>query len=290
MLSRILMDFITNSLSFQTVIKLFGSLVVLVVVLLSRGVLARAVSRRVSNRELRRRWLASLRSGLFALLVLALISIWVETIQTFAVSTIAVAVALVIATKELSMCVLGSIVRVVGDSYSVGDRVVIGDHRGDVVDHNLLTTTLLEVGPDASSHEHSGRIITLPNSVLLSHPVTKEFSDTPYVLHTFTLPLRADADFREYERLLIEAARVECTPFLETVRQHWKRLAEAHDVPETSPGPHVAVQLSDTSRVDLVVRIPAPAGQQMELQEAITRRFLDSLQAHRSMAVSRVGE
>lgn len=274
------MDFIANWLNVQTIVKLVGSVVVLVIVLVTRVFLARAVSRRVSNRELRRRWLASVRSGLFVVLVLALISIWADTIQAFAVSIIAVAVALVIATKELSMCVLGSIVRVVGDSYSVGDRVTVGGHRGDVIDYNLLTTTLLEIGPEASSQEHSGRIITLPNSVLLANPVTKEFSDNPYVLHTFVIPLRMDGDVREHERLLREAAAAECAPFLESVQRHWERLAEAHDVAVTSPVPHVALQLSDTNRADLVVRIPSPAGQQLDLQEAITRTFLKGLQGN----------
>ncbi|MBI4519915.1 MAG: mechanosensitive ion channel family protein [Gemmatimonadetes bacterium] len=271
------MDSIANVLSYATIVKVVSSLVVLTVVFVSRTLLARAVSRRVSNRELRRRWLASIRNSLFILLVLALISIWADTIQTFAVSILAFAVALVIATKELLMCVLGSIVRVVGDSYSVGDRVEIGGHRGDVIDHNLLTTTLLEVGPEAPAQQHSGRVITLPNSVLLTGPVTKEASSLPYLIHTFVVPSRVDGQWQERRRLLLEAAVLECSPFLEQVRHHWKNLADMHDLTETSPAPHVAARLADADRIEFVLRIPAPVGRQAELQEAIVGRFLEAL-------------
>ena len=191
-------------------------------------------------------------------------------------SAIAVAVALVIATKELSMCVLGSIVRVAGDSYAIGDRVEIGAHRGDVIDHNLLTTMLLELGSDTASQQHTGRTITLPNSVLLTTPVTKESSKTPYSLHLFVVPVRRDGNLDEYIRTLLDAANAECAPFLDDVRRHWKRLATLHEVTESSPAPYVAVELSVADQVDLTVRIPSPTGGQAVLQQAILRRFLAS--------------
>lgn len=265
----------TNS---AMMLKLASSVLALLAVMAVRAVLAGAIRRRVSAPELRRRWLASIRNALFVLFALALVSIWAETIQTFAVSVIAVAVALVIATKELSMCLLGSIVRLAGDSYAIGDRVEIGKHRGDVVDHNLLTTTLLELGTDTASQQHTGRTLTLPNSLLLTMPVTKESSANPYSLHLFVVPVYRDGALQDHVRTLLDAANAVCAPFMEDVRHHWARLASVHDVTASSPEPHVAVELSIPDQVDLTVRIPSPIGRQAELQEAILRRFLATQQ------------
>lgn len=56
--------------------------------------------------------------------------------------------------------------------YRVGDRIKIGEARGDVIDVSYLDTTLWEIGGDYLSTDHpSGRIIKFPNSNMLNSPV-----------------------------------------------------------------------------------------------------------------------
>src|ERR1700684_586304 len=51
--------------------------------------------------------------------------------------------------------------------YAVGDRVQIGDTRGDVIDIGLLRTTLMETGNWVSQDLYNGRIARIPNSTVL---------------------------------------------------------------------------------------------------------------------------
>jgi small-conductance mechanosensitive channel len=46
--------------------------------------------------------------------------------------------------------------------YTVGDRVQIGDIRGDVIDIGLLRTTLMETGNWVSKDLYNGRIARVP--------------------------------------------------------------------------------------------------------------------------------
>ncbi|GAB6877739.1 hypothetical protein JCM17823_00130 [Halorubrum gandharaense] len=56
--------------------------------------------------------------------------------------------------------------------YGVGDRVQIGDSKGDVIEVDFLVTTLWEInGELVSSNQPSGRVVTVPNSVVLSSNV-----------------------------------------------------------------------------------------------------------------------
>jgi small-conductance mechanosensitive channel len=276
---------LVSDLTVDSIQKLAGSLLALVLVLAVRFLLARALYRRVEAPELRRRWLANIRNTLFLLFVLAIVAIWADTIEAFAVSLTVVAVAVVIATKELLMCLLGSIVRAGGDSFTLGDRVEIGTFRGDVVHQNLLTTVLLELASGTASQQHTGRTITLPNSVFLTTAVTKESSATPYSLHVFVVPVRLDDRLEDHVHTLLDAANAACAPFLEDVRRHWTRLASLHEVTGSSPDPHVDINLTYADQVDLSVRIPSPTGRQADLQEAIVTRFLATSGAER-----RVGE
>src|ERR1700678_446849 len=53
--------------------------------------------------------------------------------------------------------------------YVVGDRVQIGDTRGDVIDIGLLRTTLMEVGSWVGRDLYSGRIVRSANNTVLTN-------------------------------------------------------------------------------------------------------------------------
>ena len=53
----------------------------------------------------------------------------------------------------------------------MGDRVQIGDTKGDVIDIGLLRTTLMEIGNWVSRDMYSGRIVRIPNSTVLKGSV-----------------------------------------------------------------------------------------------------------------------
>src|SRR5260370_11589028 len=55
--------------------------------------------------------------------------------------------------------------------YTVGDRVQIGDTRGDVIDITLLRTTLFEIGNWVSKDSYNGRIVRIPNGTVLKGSV-----------------------------------------------------------------------------------------------------------------------
>src|SRR6202453_817100 len=55
--------------------------------------------------------------------------------------------------------------------YVVGDRVQIGETRGDVIDIGLLRTTLMEVGSWVGRDLYSGRIVRIPNNAVLKGSV-----------------------------------------------------------------------------------------------------------------------
>ena len=180
--------------------------------------------------------------------MLGLIMIWANPLRTLAVSFIALAVAVVIATKELILCVSGAVVRAVSKSYAVGDRIEIAGKRGDVVDQNLFTTTLLEIGPGQSSHQYTGRAIVIPNSLLLNTPLINETFTHDYVLHVFCIPLTSADDWQRSEQLLLEAAQIECGPFLDQARMYMKNIESQHGLDSPTVAPRVTLQIPEPGK------------------------------------------
>jgi small-conductance mechanosensitive channel len=254
------------------------SVILIVTLLVVKKLLLRAVLRLESQQpEVRRRWVVNIRNASLVVMLLGLMMIWAEPLHTLAVSFIALAVALVIATKELIICVSGAVVRAVSKAYSVGDRIEIAGKRGDVVDQSLFTTTLLEIGPGQSSHQYTGRAIVIPNSLLLNTPLINETFTHDYVLHVFCVPLASNDDWQRAEQLLLEAAQIECSPFLEQARMYMKNIESQHGLDSPTVAPRVTLQIPEPGKINLLLRIPAPSRRKGRLEQAILRRYLSEV-------------
>lgn len=245
------------------------------VVIAVRLILDRSVERREGlSVETRRRWRVNLRNVMVFVFVAGLLFIWAKELRTFAVSMVAIAVAIVLATRELILCVSGAVLRGGTNAYSVGDRIEIEGLRGDVIDQNLMTTTLLEIGPGKESHQYTGRAVVFPNSLLLNSPLVNETFMGDYVVHVMTVPLDAKEDWRRAEQRLLNAAQEECGPFLEEAQRHMTKLQEKEWIDTPSVLPRVSLEVPEPGRINLLLRIPTPGRRKGRLEQAILRRFL----------------
>jgi small-conductance mechanosensitive channel len=273
------MDFSTLPRTFEDLLsssipaKLVLSMLAITIVLVARVIVDRAVVRRVAKPNLRRRWRASVRTATTLILLLAVTAIWADALEGLAVSIVAVAVATVIATKDLIECIAGSLLRLTADAYTVGDRVAILEHRGDVVEYTVLTTTLREVDPSRASDHFTGQTVVLPNSLLLRNAVINESTHGAFVLHTFEVPIGRNEDWQTAERLLTASARDACADFVEDARRSWRQLAQAELDPSQVEA-RVTLRLPESEYLILTVTLVVPIGRQVQIEQVVIRRFL----------------
>ncbi|MCP9461399.1 MAG: mechanosensitive ion channel [Nitrospira sp.] len=262
----------------SVVLDLLKSLLMLITLLITRALVVRWITRNAAlSMEAKRRWVVTTRNSLVFAFFIGLVTIWAHELQAFTVSLVALAVALVLATKELILCWIGAALRVGGKVYTVGDRVQIAGQRGVVLDHDIFTTKLLEIGPGQSAHLYTGRVIAFPNSLLFSNPLVKENPGLDYGLYTLVVPFKTDDDWRRAEHLLMAAARAECEPYLEEAARQMKMLEQTNLLEVPSPEPRVTIQLTEPGKMQFVLRFPAPHRGRSRVEPAILRRFLTEL-------------
>lgn len=249
----------------------------IIVMIVIRFILYRVIARRNElTVEGKRRWRINVRDGVLLLLIVGLVFIWANELTTFALSVVAIAVAFVIATKELILCLSGSVLRAGSDMYRIGHRIEITDIRGDVVDYNLLTTTLLEIGPGKNNHQYTGRAIMFPNSMLLTNSVVNETYMGEYVVDILNIPLTLGNDIRKAESILLDAAYTECSQFIEEARFFLKKMEKEEWLDTPSVEPRVTIEYHDAGKINLLLRFPTPVKRKGRIQQAIIRRFIDS--------------
>ena len=263
---------IDNSVMGKSLLTLF----LLVALLLVRVAALQALRTGPGQPEVRRRWLVAIRNASILLFLFFSGAVWATELRTFALSLVAIAAAIAIATKELIQCLIGSFYRSSSRLYSVGDRIEVGSHRGDVIDLSLLSTTLLEVGPKTITHQQTGRAITFPNSLLLTASVINETYSHDYVLHTFAVPLSFKKGWETAPDILLKSCEAETADFMTEARKHFIRLGQKNALEVPSPDPRVTLQIPRPDEVTMVARIPTPARLKGRIEQRILQRFLST--------------
>lgn len=257
--------------------NLIATLVLAFILLTVRYFVARYI--RKANRnwtsQQRLRWIGFTRSTVFVVLVLAVIYIWGETIQGFAVSVFAIAFALVFSVKELLMCLHGSLIRIRGHLFEIGDRIQVKNIRGDVIDTTLLSSTIMEVGKGAANHQYTGKRITFPNSMLLNEQVINESFLENYYMNNITIPLRRDEDWKRAKQTLQQIALDECAPYIEQARRRMQYIERSKSIELPSVEPRVTITVPDHKCFHLHLRIPSPVHLKGRLEQVVITRFLE---------------
>lgn len=264
---------------------LIGKLVSTLIVVLSLLLLRFLVTRYIKKLEhyqptTRRRWIVSIHNTFLVVLLILLTVIWMEQLRTITASLMLVAAAIVVATKEFILNVVGFFYRTGNKFISVGDRIEIANLRGDVIDQTFLGITIIEIGSGVKTHQYTGLTVFIPNSMFLNSPVKNEtrlLGD--YVFHIINIPLKASADWRLAERALMDAANEICGPYLEEARHSMGQLAIEYSLDAPSADPRISIQISEPDRINLVLRIPIQAKKRGRLEQEIYKKYILNLEA-----------
>lgn len=250
------------------------SILIVTTLLLLRSVLLRYIKKHpeIVN-EQQRRWVSHLKNAFFALIVLALIILWWEELREFGLSIAAVAVALIIALKELLLCISGAILRTASGATSIGDWIEIEGLRGEVIEHNIMSTVLQEVESEGNSYDYTGKTVVLPNSVFLSHNVKNMNFMRRFVFHSFSVVTQPNLNPFELKPLLLKKIEVYCAEFSELGARYHAFIVQLSGMEIPAPEPSVRITTTNLGKNVFTVTLFCPTQQAVCLEQAITRDF-----------------
>ncbi|OOE64812.1 mechanosensitive ion channel protein MscS [Salinivibrio kushneri] len=219
--------------------------------------------------EDQRKWISRTKNGAFSLLLLFLFLFWNTEISEFALSLTAIAVAVVVASKEIILCFTGSIQRASSRSFRIGDWIEVGNSRGEVIEHNLMATKIQEIDTHHGHYCYTGKTATLPNSLFFSTTVKNLNFMKRYVYHHFHLVIRGDINLYPHIPALLARIDDHSEDFLDIARRY-NHVIERHagvDLP--GPEPHVYLSHTDTGEQHVHVRLFCPTERAAELEQLI---------------------
>lgn len=176
---------------------------------------------------------------------------------------------------------IGWIYILVRQPYRVGDRIEIGEARGEVIDVGYLDTTLWEIGGRHLTTDHpSGRTVKFPNTKVFDTPVFNySWPLFPYVWNEIKVQLAYESDLEFVAQTMQRIAEEELgEEMMKKICVYRELLAKTPvDHLEVRERPSVQFRVDDVTWVDAILRYLVEPRMAGRVKTALTQKVLKAL-------------
>lgn len=251
------------------------TIVLIIGVITIRFVVIAAMTRKIEIlSETRRRWISVVQNTSVTLILLGLLVIWSPQLSALALSLAAFAVALVFATKEFILCLVGALYRASAGPFEIGDWIELNGLRGEVLHEGLLSTRLRELGEGKRQWRYTGRLLSVPNGMLLTHAISNESYRKKFMHHSFDVTLDQGIDVSVLKQYLVERIDEHLKGTRDVAHRYWsliRRRAQA-DIPSANPS--IDVHTTDLAKLKIAITIFCPTDEAIAIESALTEEAL----------------
>ena len=222
-----------------------------------------------------------------AILLIGIASIWFDNPTRLASVIGIIGAGIAFAMQRVITAVAGYFVILRGKTFNVGDRIVMGGVRGDVVDLSFMQTRIMEMGQSPKeqgdapsmwvrSRQFTGRIVTVTNDKVFDEPVYNYTREFPYIWDEINLPIKYGDDAGKAEQILLDAARRNALTMGQVDARELERLESRFNVKGDDIDPRVYWRMTD-NWLELTVRFLAPDHGIRPIKDAMSREILQGL-------------
>jgi len=255
---------------------LFSALIISVILVIRRLTISSIRGDVAFLTEDQRKWMSRTKNGTFTLIVITLFMLWQSEISEFALSVTAIAVAIVVASKEIILCFTGSIQRASSRSFRIGDWIEVGKLCGEVIEHNMMATVIQEIDLHHGQYHYTGKTATLPNSMFFTYPVKNLNFMKRYVYHNFSITVKDFVNLYPLVPDLVTKIEHHCEDFIDVARRY-NSVIEKHagvDLPGSEP--HIHINSGATGEQIVHYMIFCPTEQASHLEQEIRKDFMEA--------------
>ncbi|HEX4917572.1 MAG TPA: mechanosensitive ion channel domain-containing protein [Limnobacter sp.] len=201
---------------------------------------------------------------------LLLVSVWASQITGAFLSVVAIAGALIITGKEVVLGLLGYVNISLSKPFRIGDYIEIGNQNGRVIDIDLLSTKLFEIG---MSGKYTGRRLSVPNAAVFMNTIKHNSMLGKFSLYTIEIILPFKADTVRAEEVALRVARTVSAAWVEEADQYFDRIEVSEFVDLPAAHPEVFWQAYNELAHKMIVRLACPLEKRGDAEQAIYKGF-----------------
>lgn len=259
--------------------KILFTLIVWIILLLLRYLGFRIINRNFQEPKERYYWNRAVQYTYWAIMLLSILFIWIAEFQSIGTFIGLVSAALTIALKDLIVNAAGWLFILIRKPFSIGDRVTVGQHTGDVIDVRIFQFTINEIGNWVDADQSTGRIIHIPNGIVFTTPQANFTQGFSHIWNEISVLITFESDWEKAKKILDEIVKEHAANLTDTAQKYLIEASKKYMILYSKLTPIVYTSVKD-SGVNLTMRYLITPRRRRGSEEAIWEDVLRSFAKH----------
>ena len=208
--------------------------------------------------------------------ILILIPLWAGATQQWTTILSVMGAGIALALHEVLLNIAGWVYITLRRPYKEGDRIELGDTRGDVIDIQLFQTTLLEIGNWVDGDQSTGRVVQLPHGQIFRNPLYNYTKGFEFLWNELFIMVTFESNWEKAKEILLELGENASKKIQERVKRKITRMAREYLIYYKTYTPIVYTKIED-SGVKLTLRYLTEAKTRRIIEDTINQQVLDAV-------------
>lgn len=270
-------NFTTTFASSNTSKNLLTTLLIVITLWVVYLVLRFLINQRCKNLKRRYTWKTRSFYTVLFLSIYFIGRVWLSSLSDLITFLSIIAAALTITQKESLMNLIGCALIYWRELFHTGDRVRVGNFYGEVTSIRSFYFHMLECDPDKSGDQTTGKIIKVPNGLVITLPVINYTELFPFTWQEFSVILTPDSDIESARTVLTELIDSEIKHYYLESKHYLKKFVRDNFISEQQLKTQSFIKLhqDEPGGYTITVRYLSLPTQQHELESRIIEKFLN---------------
>lgn len=254
-------------------------LVVLVILYLVKHLFNKLITAKISDNTHKYKTRKTINFFVFTLFMISLLFIFNDKLGNVGLALGVAGAGIAFALQEVIISVAGWLNIVFTNKVAVGQRVLIGNVKGDVIDIGVMTTTIMEIGDWVEGDLYNGRIVSIANSYIFKETVHNYSSEYPFLWDEINIPIRTESDYKKAKQVFQTVLNDICGEFSASSKNHWAQLSNKYRIEDAAIDPMVTLSF-DENWITFKLRYIVDYKSRRSVKDKIFTRILDEVARH----------
>lgn len=252
------------------------SLLLLVSLFLLKEILISVIAKKTENPQTVYFAKRMIGYGYGILLIILLAGVWIKGFGSIGTYIGIVSAGLAIALHETLANIAAWLFIIWKKPFSIGDRIQIGDTKGDVIDIRMFQFSLVEVGNWVNAEQSTGRVMHIPNNMVVKEKLANYHAGFTHIWNEIGVLITFESDWRKAKKILETIAKEKVGYVAAEAEQEIHRAASEYMIYFRKLTPAVYLSTKDSGIMLSIRYVILPRkrrGSEQEIWEAILTEF-----------------
>lgn len=267
---------LTNWFHNPLVERLLAILIGIVVILLLTYFIKKTLKRTIKSNDNKYRARKAVNILGYVLIISVVLFVYSDKLGNIGIALGLAGAGIAFALQEVIISIAGWLSIVIGGTVGVGQRIKVGDVKGDIIDIGVLNTTIMEIGDWVQGDLYNGRIVTISNSFVFKEKVHNYSAEYPFLWDEITIPLRTESNNKLARKIFTDVLDEVCGAYAAKSEKEWNKLTNKYRVEEAQVQPMVTLQF-DENWTSFTLRYIVDFKKRRSTKDIIFTRLLEEL-------------